>query len=228
MALPFEGTVVLGVVLAACLCSAQGLGDVAAREKAKRDAAKRDAATRDEAARADALRDAAARDEAEPAETLRDAARGDEALDETETGLAAPSSAGDARPAGEPAEPDGPRAPPAQADPPSAAPTTGLRLEDIPPNLPWCEPGLEMLRAWSDFHAEYAEECGRADLPSLGRFDIEIVVSGAGRLEAAIVDPENAYTTCLAQRLRGRSMPRPADGKRCRSRYSSSWKTSSQ
>jgi hypothetical protein len=240
----FEGSVALAVLLIACLGYGQGLGDVAEREKAKRDAAAREKARREAAARekaepADAMPTEAPPAEAPPDEPLPAEAKPAEAPpdeplpaeakpaeappDDREAGPATPSPGADTLPALEPAEPLVSRDERAGADPASAT-TPSLSFEDLPPDLPWCEPGLEMLRAWSESHLEYAAECGRADLPSFGRFDIEIVVSGDGRLEAAIVDPENGYTTCLAERLRGRPMPRPVDGKRCRAKYGSQWR----
>lgn len=245
----FEGSVALAVLLITCLGSGQGLGDVAEREKAKRDAAarekaRREAAPREKAEPAEAMPTEVTPAEAPPAEALPDEATPDEPVpaettpdkpvpaevkpaeappDDREAGPATPSPGADTLPAPVPAKPLVSRDERAGADPATAT-TPSLRFEDLPPDLPWCEPGLEMLRAWSESHQEYAAECVRADLPGFGRFDIEIVVSGDGRLEAAIVDPENGYTICLAERLRGRPMPRPVDGKRCRAKYGSQWR----
>ena len=106
----------------------------------------------------------------------------------------------------------------------AATATPDPKSEEPEAELPWCRPGREMLSAWSAASKELAEECGRRDLPRTGRYTVRIVVSGDGRLEEVTVDPENFYTTCLAQRLQGRPMPRPVDGKRCYAAYGTHWR----
>jgi len=95
--------------------------------------------------------------------------------------------------------------------------------KEAPAALPTCG-GFEMLRAWSEAHRRYAQECsGGPKAGTSGRFSIELIITATGTVEKATVTPENAYTTCVGERMRGHSMPPPEEGKRCRAPYMAMW-----
>ena len=176
------GAIAFGVALAATSAHGQGLGTVAAREKAKRE-----------------------RIEAKPAAKVYD----DASLK--------------AQPGSSPSE--------AASPPSSAEPATrgagqagdGGTSQDATEALPVCG-GFDMLRAWSEAHQKYAKECsGGPREGTSGRFNIELVVGASGTVEGVGVTPETPYTTCVAGKMRGHSMPAPADGKRCRAPYQAMW-----
>jgi hypothetical protein len=176
------GAVGVCLTLAATWSLGQGLGTVAARERAKRE-----------------------RGEAKPA-----AKAYDDASLKTRSGSGAPE----------------PAAPPAPAEPAAEGGErdreAGASREGAEP-LPICG-GFEMLQAWSEAHKKYARECGGGPRAGTsGRFDIELVVGASGRVESASVTPETPYTTCVAGKMRGHSMPAPAEGKRCRAPYQAVW-----
>jgi hypothetical protein len=99
----------------------------------------------------------------------------------------------------------------------------GEARQDTTPALPICG-GFEMLRAWSEAHEKYARECGGGPREGTsGRFNIELVIGSSGRVEEVSVTPETPYTTCVAGKMRGHSMPAPAEGKRCRAPYQAMW-----
>jgi hypothetical protein len=176
------GAVTLCLSVATTWTYGQGLGTVAAKEKAKREqAASKPAATRYDDASLKAPSGA------------------------SPSGATTPSSSEESAASG---------AVPAGNAPTDAGATVAL---------PVCA-GFEMLRAWSEAHQKYAKECGGGPKEGTsGRFNIELVVSAAGTVEEATVTPETPYTTCVAGRMRGHSMPVPADGKRCRAPYQAMW-----
>lgn len=92
-------------------------------------------------------------------------------------------------------------------------------------DLPFCPGGQEMLLAWSAAHSAFGKDCeGGPQAGTTGRFDMKLTLSASGVVEAATVTPENAYTTCLAGRMRGHVLVAPSNGKRCRTAYEAMWR----
>ena len=176
------GAIAFCVVMAGAWAHGQGLGTVAAREKAKRE-----------------------RVEAKPRAKVYD-----DASLKTQSGSSS-SEPAPAQPSGEPATPGAEQA------------KEGGATREADGGLPICG-GFEMLRAWSEAHQRYAKECGGGPREgTTGRFNIELVVGASGTVEGVSVTPETPYTTCVAGKMRGHSMPAPPDGKRCRAPYQAMW-----
>jgi hypothetical protein len=180
----------INFVAAVCLLllpatlGAQGLGAVAAREKAKRDKA--------------------AGKTSGPSYT-------NDSLKGAESGPAANTATGEPQEAQSSATPTGPSGPVAVAEKEG--------------ELPFCSGGQEMLHAWSAAHSALGKECGGGPrVGTTGSFEMKLTISASGVIEEATVTPENAYTTCLAGRIRGQVLVAPSDGRRCRQSYAAMWR----
>ena len=116
---------------------------------------------------------------------------------------------------------------PTSLDPSAPVQATGSTAAEpkVAESLPQCSGGSEMLLAWSSAREDLGRECSGGPLKGTeGRFEIVLTLSGNGTVEGAVPMPENAYTTCLAGKLRGRSLPKAQDGKRCQTTYTATWR----
>jgi len=93
-------------------------------------------------------------------------------------------------------------------------------------DIPTCDGSSEALAAWSEASRKIQEVCvvGGPEAETTGEFHVDMILSETGVVEEAHADPENVYTTCFVQQLRGMSLP-PSGRGRCRQRYATMWRS---